>query len=300
MNIKIPLFAALALAVFNPSSVLACSTCMVGDPTLTLMGVEKPFEGRLRTSFDYVTRTEKLGKEGVNRKKIDEDRYILSFAYAPNRRWMLGLSIPWVKRKLDSFNLVEEKVDALGDVQLDIKSFLQSEEVSRNNQYGLLGGIRFPTADEQSDNGEKLDFDVQPGTGATAVKLGAWYSHFAFPYLFYVSSFYQVQVEEGFQGFDAGDSVVLNSGVQYATNYDLAFQLGFEGRWSDTDSFDDTGDDPDSGGTIGYLAPGLVYTPRTDLLLNATIKLPVIEELDGDHKESTIYSIGVVYDFDIH
>lgn len=281
-----------------PSAVLACSTCMVGDPTLTLMGVEKPFENRLRMSVEYLRRDEELGREGVNLKEIDESRYTLNVAYAPSRRWMLGVSIPWVERELSTFNLADADASALGDISLNVKGFLQSGENARKNLYGVLAGVRLPTAEEQKDNGTALDFDVQPGTGATAVNLGAWYSRFSYPFMFYASTFYQVS-DEGFQDFQAGDAWVLNAGVQYASDYKLAFQLGFEGRWSEKDEFDSV-KDPDSGGTIGFLAPGLVYTLRQDLLINMAVKFPVLDQLNGDHEEGTIYTIGVTYDFNLH
>jgi hypothetical protein len=42
---------ALALAA-SPRVVQACSVCGAGDPTLTVMGDEKPFGGRLRVDFE--------------------------------------------------------------------------------------------------------------------------------------------------------------------------------------------------------------------------------------------------------
>jgi len=281
------------------ADVLACSTCMVGDPTQSLMGAEKPFENRLRLSLDYLSRSEELGQEGFNKKEIDEQRVSLNLAYAPSSRWMLGLNVPYVNRQLESFNLSEEEVTTLGDVSITIKNYMQEKEFLQKHMYGFLGGIKFPTAsEEEDDNGVPLDFDVQAGQGATVVNVGGWYANFSYPYLFYTSATYHV-ANEGYQDFEAGDALVYNATVQYATDHDLSYYLSMEGRSSQKDAFDGV-DDEDSGGTIVFLAPGIIYTIKQDLLLNAAVKFPALDELDGDHEEGTIISIGVTYDFELH
>jgi len=278
---------------------MACSTCMVGDPTQSLMGAEKPFENRLRFSADLMTRSEELGEEGFNKKEIDEIRGSLNFAYAPSTRLMLGINIPYVNRQLTSFNLSEQEITALGDITLTVKNFMQEKEFLQNHMYGLLGGVKLPTAKEHNgDDGLPLDFDVQVGQGATVVNAGAWYSHFNYPYLFYTSASYHV-ASEGYQDFQAGDALVFNATAQYAKSHTLSFGFGMEGRWSQKDTFANV-DDPDSGGTIIFLAPGVVYTIKEDLLINAVVKFPTIDSLNGNHEEGAIFTIGVTYDFEIH
>jgi hypothetical protein len=287
------------LAVLLPASAQACSTCMVGDPTQSLMGAEKPYEDRLRMSLDYLSRSEELGREGFNKKTIDEQRFSLSAAYAPSRRWMLGVSLPYVNRELESFNLSKESVSSIGDVTVTVKNFMQEKTAMQKHMYGFLGGLKLPTASEQTDaSGAPLDFDVQAGQGATVLNAGGWYAHFNFPYLFYASASYHV-ASEGYQDFQAGDALTYNATAQYATGYSLSYYLGLEGRSSQSDTFDGV-DDPDSGGTIVFAAPGIIYTVMTDLLINAVVKLPVVDALDGDHEEGTIISIGVTYDFQMH
>lgn len=289
----------LPLLMLAPSVSQACSTCMVGDPTQSLMGAEKPYEDRLRMSLDYLSRSEELGREGFNKKTIDEQRLSLGVAYAPGRRWMLGVNLPWVNRELESFNLSNESVSTIGDMTLTVKNFMQAKTSMQKNMYGFLGGVKLPTASEQLDgSGAPLDFDVQPGQGATVVNAGGWYARFNFPYLFYASASYHV-ASEGYQDFQAGDALVYNATAQYATDYSLSYYLGLEGRSSQRDSFAGV-DDPDSGGSIVFVAPGVIYTMMPDLLLNAVLKLPVLDGLNGDHTESAIFSIGVTYDFQMH
>jgi len=277
----------------------ACSTCMVGDPTLTLMGTEKPYAGRLRLSLDYFSRDEEIGVEGFNKRTIDDQRIRLDIAYAPTRRIMLGLRIPYVNRTLESFNLETQESKALGDARLTAKFFLQQKDSFQTHMYGILAGIRFPTASEQSSNGIPLEFDAQPGIGAAVFNAGAWYSYFNFPWLVHLSGTYHYMPNEGFQGFRAGDALVTTLGMQYATDFNLAFQLAYDSRYSQKDTFFEI-DDPDSGGYIGYISPGLVYSIKTDLLFFASVKLPVVENLNGNHEEGAIINFGVTYDFSLH
>ncbi len=288
----------LLLLAASPGA-LACSTCMVGDPTLSLMGAEKPYEDRLRLSLDYLARSEELGRDGVNKKIIDEQRLTLSLAWAPSRRWMLGLSVPYVNRQLESFNLSNQEITSLGDVSITVKNFLQDKESFQTHMYGLMGGIKFGTAEEQQDAlGQTYDFDVQTGQGADVINAGFWYAHFRFPWLFYTSATYHV-AGDGYQEFQAGNALIFNGTAQWAQSHTLSWYVGAEGRYADKDQFANV-DDPDSGGTILFLTPGLIYTLQPDLLLNAVIKFPAIDELNGDHEETTIFSIGITYDFDMH
>jgi hypothetical protein len=292
------LLAACLLAT-QPLSAIACSTCMVGDPTQSLMGAEKPFENRLRVSIDYMNRSEELGVAGVNEKIVDEQRITTNIAWAPNRRWMLGLSIPYVNRDLESFNLSDQSITSLGDISLTVKSFMQEKESFQTHMYGLMGGVKFGTAKEQRDvNGVVYDFDVQTGQGADVLNLGGWYAHFRYPWMFYSSATYHI-AGKGYQQFQAGDALVFNANAQWAQSQKLSWYIGAEGRYSDRDRFAGI-EDADSGGTIVFLTPGLIYTLNDDLLLNAVIKLPAVESLNGDHDETTIFSIGITYDFEIH
>ena len=49
-----------------------------------------------------------------------------------------------------------------------------------------------------------------------------------------------------------------------------------------------------------FVAPGIIYTIKEDLLLNATVKFSAIDRLNGNHGEGTIINIGLTYDFKIH
>ena len=49
----------------------ACSTCGCGDLTLTVMGSEKPYAGRLRAALELRHRTDAVGRPGFNEQRLE-------------------------------------------------------------------------------------------------------------------------------------------------------------------------------------------------------------------------------------
>ena len=89
-----PVVCSLLLILLLPTSnALACATCLCGDPTLTTMGSEKPFAGRLRASVEYLTRSEITGDPQTSEHKIEEQRYTFSISYALNEHWIFAASL---------------------------------------------------------------------------------------------------------------------------------------------------------------------------------------------------------------
>jgi len=295
---KIGYFSILSLvligSVIKPA--LACSTCMAGDPTLTLMGTEKSYVGRLRIASDWLARTEKIGISGFNQSELREDRFTLGFAYARNERLNFAIRLPVIRKHIDYVNLAEEQTTGLGDVELSAKYTLSlNEQTQHEHLFGMVVGLRMPSAGEEEINGQPLDIDVQLGTGAWVPHVGLWYGRYRFPWFFYASGVIHV-ASEGFQDFQAGTAVITTLLAQYAINYQVAVQLGLDTRWSQKNQFDGV-NDPDSGGFLTFLAPGIVVNFGKDILANLTVQIPVMDNLNGNQEESTIIKLGFTYDF---
>ncbi|EIJ41470.1 hypothetical protein BegalDRAFT_0552 [Beggiatoa alba B18LD] len=280
-----------------PAPVLACSTCMAGDPTLSLMGTEKTYTGRLRLSADYLQRQERIGIAGFNQTELTERRLTIGLSYAWNDRLNLAIRLPFVDKNLEYANLATQDSQAIGDIELSTKFTLTPETTDMHRHlWGLIAGIRLPTAPEQTDNaGRSLDIDVQTGTGAVVPQLGGWYGYYAFPYFFY-SSVVLHYAFEGFEDFQAGEALVLTFAGQYALNHAVALQAGIDARWSAKNQFSDI-DDPDSGGFIAFFSPKVMYTITEDVILNLGVQIPMIKQLNGEQTERSIWQAGIVYDF---
>ncbi len=273
--------------IFIQSS-FACSTCSVGDPTLSLMGTEKSFDGRLRFSADYLSRIEKMGLEGFNQTKLTEQRLTLGLGYAWNEKLNLSMRLPIVRKQLQFVNLAEQTHSGMGDVDISAKWTLSPYS---HSMWGIIGGSRLPTAQKINN----LDIDGQSGTGAFVPNIGAWYGFYEYPYFLYASGVYHYAFE-GFDNFKAGDAIVSTLAGQVALNHALAVQLALETRWSKQNTTNHQ-TDPDSGGTLGFLSPKIIYSITPDILLNIGVQIPVIKKLKGNHQEDTTLQLGVIYDF---
>lgn len=279
----------------------ACATCTVGDPSLTVMGTEKNFAGRWRLSTDFLQREETIGMAGINQREVSESRLTLGISYAPAQDWVLSVQLPIVRKELTNINLSTAEQTAVGDVTLSAKQFLyQDRPIQTQHMAGWLVGMRLPTGQEQNDDqGNPLDIDVQPGAGNWVPSLGAWYGYYRFPWFGYLSSTLHYPMGEGYADFEEGTALLTTAMLQYAPNYSLALQLGLDTRWSEKHRYAGVADE-DSGGFIGFLAPGLVINLAEDLLFHVTVQVPVFDKLQGEHEENAIYRFGLTYDFSSH
>jgi len=277
--------------------VMACATCLCGDPTITVMGTEKPFSGRLRGSIEYISRGETVGTPGVDEHVIEEERLTYSLSYNLTDDWIVAASVPMVSKTVTRYDLSREEASGVGDTDLTARWFIGGDKnFPARNLWGMHFGLRVPTSSEQSSNGIPIDFDAQPGAGTTVASLGMWYGHYRTPWFMYTSFSYQHALDDGYQGYQSGDVLLVTGHLQYALQNHLALSLSLDARNKQQDHYFDVVD-PDSGGVLVMATPGLAWTPVTDLIVNAALQIPVIENVQGRQEEDNSVRIGATYDF---
>jgi hypothetical protein len=275
----------------------ACATCLCGDPTITIMGTEKPFSGRLRGSIEYINRGETVGTPGVNEHVIDEERLTYSLSYNLTDSLIVAASLPLVSKTVTRYDLSREEASGLGDMDLNARWVIGGDEhFPARHLWGLSAGMRVPTSTEQESGGTPIDFDAQPGAGTTIANFGLWYGHYRTPWFFYTSFSYQHALDEGYQGYQAGDVLLVTGHSQYALHKDVALSFSLDARSKRPDHYYNE-IDPNSGGVLIMASPGIAWTPVTDLIVNATLQVPVIENVHGRQEEDNSLRIGVTYDF---
>jgi hypothetical protein len=283
--------------VIKAGPVFACATCLCGDPTITTMGSEKPFAGRMRAAVEYLSRSEKTGEPGVSEIVTDEERVTYSFSYAPNAEWIVAASLPFATKQVTRFDTSRAQGSGMGDLDLSARWFLGTDEsFPARHLWGLQFGLRVPTSTEQRHAGEVIDIDAQPGAGATIPSVGIWSGRYAMPWFFYTSAVYQHAVTGGYQGYRAGDVLLLTGLAQYALKPGLAAQFSLDGRIKRQDRFDGVNDE-DSGGVLIMATPGLAWTPVEDLVVNVNVQIPAVENAHGRQEEDSTLRIGATYDF---
>ncbi|MEZ5671757.1 MAG: hypothetical protein R3E08_04995 [Thiotrichaceae bacterium] len=268
---------------------------MRGRSTINLMGTERSFAGRLRFSLDYLRRTEDIGIAGINQTQLTEQRTHFNLAYATNEWLNLAIRVPLVDKHLKYVNLGEQENQDLGDVEMSGK-FTWFTAQDHSQQWGILAGLRLPTASERNDSkGKKLDIDVQAGTGAWTPSIGAWYGIYDFPYFAYGSVTYY-HATEGFEKFQAGDVINATITGQYAFHKRIAAQVALDSRWSAKNKFGNQTDE-NSGGVMTFLSPKLIFMPIMDVVLHVGVQIPLFDQLNGEQSEGATIQFGIAYDF---
>lgn len=294
---RIYLCCALIIVGVSPDVAFSCATCLCGDPTITTMGTEKPFAGRMRASVDYVSRGEKVGQINTSEHEIDEQRLTYSFSYTLSDQWVVAASLPLVTKKVKRFDLTREQASGLGDADLSVRWYLgKDDHFPARHMWGAQFGLRIPTSIEQQHNGEAIDFDAQPGAGATVPSVGLWYGRYQMPWFFYASTSLLHAVDDGYQGYHAGDVILLTGHSQYALQPKLALQFSIDARRKEQDAYNGVQDD-DSGGTLIMATPGVAWTPITDLIASISYQIPAVENANGRQEEDVLLRAGITYDF---
>lgn len=280
-----------------PHEASACAACGCGDPTLTTLGTEQPYAGRLRAALVAQLRTDDVGTPRVDQLRLRELRFDASLAYAPHERLFLVLSVPTLLREVEYVNLAKQSSFGLGDVELRAKGFVfRDRPLAPQHLVSLVAGVKLPTAPVQKNpDGTRQPLELQPGTGSVDPLLGASYAFSAQPYSVYASSqlTYPTGGDEGFRG-----SRSLRNTLSFQDQLTEAFaaRVGFDTRL-DGKSLEEGEESKDSGGFIGFALVEVLVSPVTDLLLSAAARVPVVNALDGEHEEGPFWSLGVAYDF---
>lgn len=275
-------------------NVAACTSCLCGDPTLTTLGTEKPYAGRIQLGYEVLQREETTG-EGTNKKEVVEVRHTLTASYWPVKYLGLSLAAP-VHSTLDMTlkNGAEQRGSGLGDLDLNARYY---QWQNRKMNAGWIGGVRLPIGEEQKTvDGQAINIDAQPAQGVIMGRLGAWYSRYRYPWSYHGSIIVNIATDTGFQGFKPGKQLTFSGLGQFAFSQTLSLSFGIEGRYGDKDTFF-TIEDDDSGGGIAYGAINIIGKWLDSGLWNIKVQYEVLDELNGSREEPYVLYMGLGYGF---
>jgi len=278
-------------------SASACATCGCGDPTLTAMGVEKPFKNRLRVSLELRYRTDLIGEPKVDQIFLAELRADAQVAWAPTEDLFLLATLPSLRRTVRYVNDAQTTTLGLGDLEVRIKNFVyRDQSFSPIHLVAILAGIKMPTAPaEYTPDGKRLPTEAQPGTGSWDWMVGVSYAFFAHPWSFYSSALGSAPLR-GTSDFRASRSIRTTLRVQRQFGTLFAARLGTDTRL-DARSFEDGRPERDSSGFIGFASGELVVSPTNELLFSLSASIPVFQALAGFHHEGPVFGFAAVYDW---
>ncbi len=287
---------ALACSAALPRTAAACSMCETGDPTLTVMGAQQPFDQRLRLALELQYRTDALGQPHVNQVKLNEERLALSVAYAPVSWLMLSASLPLLRRELTYVDLSKDMLITPGDTELRARAFVwRDRDFAPHHLLGLIAGLRIPTGPiERDSNGAYRAPELQAGSGSFDPLAGVSYAFFADPWSVYASEVVYIPTQ-GTADYRVGTSWRGTHTLQYQLGHHFALRAGAEFRL-EARSKNAQGYEPDTGGFILFGVPSLVWSPLTDLVFNLDLHIPVVNALYGYHDEGLFAMLGAAYD----
>ena len=177
-------------ALLVPAEGQACAACGCGDPTLTTMGTEQPFAGRLRLATQMRGWGETTGQQAVDAVSLRELRMDLSVAYAPLPWLFLSATLPLQARSVQDVSLARETAWGLGDMEVGAKVFVfRDRDFSPDHLVGVFVGARLPTSPTVNDaRGVPLSLDAQLGTGSVDPLAGLSYTAFRGEWSFIVNA----------------------------------------------------------------------------------------------------------------
>lgn len=235
----------------------------------------------------------------------------ISAAYGINDNLNILASLPYrftndIQTTFAGVTIDDGDSIGLGDLTLLGKyKFLELED--QKIHAALLGGIRIPTGetDERNEFGFKLGADDQPGTGSwdplMGLALSKQYNNFSFD----TNVLYRLSTQ-GSQDTTVGDSVNFNAAVSYSVskyhknrleklfpnelfgqslNWGLILEMN--GVWNEKVEFAGVKDDSHGGLTI-FASPGLRLALNEDLVMNFSVGLPVIDDLNGIQPDNNL------------
>jgi hypothetical protein len=277
--------------------VWACATCGCGDPTLTAVGVEQPYRNRVRLGIEERYSDHQSGADETF-QHLYTLRSSIAAIWSPHDRVTLGAFIPWVTTWLRHPGTSGQTINGLGDMEMSLRVLVaRDRKFGAHHLFWLNAGLKFPTGPRlKDDQGYPYGDDDQPGSGSWDPFAGVTYAWFSGGMWSTWASVSYRYTTDGPRGYRRGSVLGWSTAAQLQPWNKLAFQLGVDGGWTQPDQLSNGRAAPDTGGVIVSLAPGLVVSPRVDLLLRLVVGVPVVQVLDGRQQQGTQVMLTLNYD----
>ena len=286
------LVVALVMALFNEAK--ACAACACGDPTLTLMGDGRSFDGRFRFSSEYQHRSERAPST-VGTSQTTENRLNLGLAFTPKAWFQTAFRLPIVYRRATHAHLGRDETLGMGDSELRLRFILFGGTGRRVIHHGgLTTSLRMPTGQIHQRDGTPLAGELQPGTGGWIPEVGAWYAFFQYPWSLFMSSSL-ARPTTGHEGFRSGQALLPTLHAQYQLSPTLAMRVGLDGRLLGPSSKDESKLERTGGVTI-LTSGSVLYAPREDMTVHLTGRAPVMDNRASRARTGLTVLLGTTID----
>jgi len=292
------------VSVLASTPVSACSICRCGDPTYNALGSDGVAQTGLRLALDW-DQVKKTQGPANALDSLTERRSTLMVAYGVNDRLGLFARIPYSERSLtETVDGVVDRSSASGlaDPELYAQVRLWSSQfrgdLGRRSSVYLIGGVKTDWGNNDvKRDGQRLDEHVQPGTGSVDEFLGVAGSYqISHESAVFASAQYR-NTGRNDAGYKYGNSTLLNVAFdrRLSSRWDVVLEADY--RNAQRDEIDSSGaQDPNTGGSITYLTPRVLFSAGHGWVLRASAQFPLYQSgLNGQQEEKTVLNLGVSY-----
>lgn len=304
-----------------PQAANACAACACGDPTLTVMGMGKPFTGRLRLSLEETFTAESSqssesgikGQDGARLRGAFEpatDRVrarsaiALSAVLAP--RLTLSAEVAWTVARSVAAGAHPLWTAGLSDATVRGRFLVfQDRAFVPRHLVSLTGGFRVPSPFAiHQDDGSIVGVDDQPSLGAHVVEAGLLYSAFPTGVFRPFSAFVSARAFAATPGFVntlPGPGVAATVTGQFQPTQSAAIQLGIDTRstLASVDTRTLGSEDLTELAPAGHVAMahvGIVFSPMTDFILRLLVRAPLVDTRAPTVSEGAHLLLGATWD----
>lgn len=228
--------------------------------------------------------------------------------------WTFRVIVPWVRKEMDftapDGRRASFETSSVGDAFLQTKwIFYRDDRPGATTRLGIQGRLKVPlgSTDARLPSGDVAPRPLQVGTGSwdveptlllTATTPGRWGVH--------ANSGWRFNGRH--EGFEAGDVFLYNVALgarllpdvyRSMSDQTVVAYVELNGEVSRRDDVGG-GENPDSGGHVLFLSPALQWIPTPSLLFEASVQVPVVQDLNGSQLEyDTRLQMGTRYRFSV-
>lgn len=280
-----------------PGRARACSTCSLGDTTLTAVGVvDRPYRNRLRLSLEERLGAHRQG-EGFARVEARALRSTLGLAWSPTDRLTLNAMLPVISQWVDAAGRPRQSYTGLGDLELLVRGVVwRDRRFATRHILSIVGGVKTPTGPRLYDaRGYPYADDEQPGSGSWDPVVGLSYGWYQPKVALFASASYRYTTP-GWRGYRRGESLGTTVTAQYQPLRWLAVSLGADVSWLAPDQLRPGVDRPNSGGMTVTLTPAITLSPATRWLIRLAGQLHAFDRWNGVQQEDHTVILSTVVD----
>ncbi len=289
------------LLMVLPRAAAACSMCRCSDPVFSALGEGLYSYGGFQVALDW-TRLDQSQGAGEDFEEQVRNSLVATISYGWHERLTFVAQVPYTFNHLTEGDEVET-ADGMGDPAFFVYVRLWSSEfnsgLGRRAWISAVVSVKTPWGkNDVTQDGERLDEHVQPGTGATNLSGGL-----TGLYLLdeksslYASTAYTGTGRNDF-GYKYGDNVQVNFVYDRKLTEWLDGVLELNFLDAKRDQVDALGvPDPDTGGQTLYVTPRVGINVVRGLVARAGVQIPVWENLNGRQDVKPAFTAGLTYVF---